>query len=160
MPSQTKLPEIQAASWLNTDQPLSLATLRGRVVAVAAFQMLCPGCVKYGLPQAQHIAEIFRSDDVAVIGLHSVFEHHEAMTSVALKAFLHEYNIRFPVAIDAPGTGPMPRTMTEWQLEGTPTLLLFDRDGLLRARHFGRVADMAVGAEIMALIRRPPASET
>jgi hypothetical protein len=152
MPDANTLPEIEAAEWLNADKPLSLAELRGRVVAVEAFQMLCPGCVSHGLPQAQRIAQTFRSDDVAVIGLHSVFEHHAAMTPVALRAFLHEYRIRFPVAVDAAGAGSMPRTMAAWQLEGTPTLLLFDRQGRMRARHFGQMSDMAIGAEIMALV--------
>lgn len=152
MPSNVALPEIEAAEWLNTEKPLSLAGLRGRVVAVEAFQMLCPGCVSHGLPQAQRIAQTFRSEDVSVIGLHCVFEHHEAMSPVALRAFLHEYRIRFPVAVDAAGNSAMPRTMAAWQLEGTPTLLLFDRQGRLRARHFGQVSDMAIGAEIMALI--------
>lgn len=152
MSSNADLPEIEAAEWLNTEKPLSLTELRGRVVAVEAFQMLCPGCVSHGLPQAQRITQTFRSDDVAVIGLHCVFEHHEAMTPVALRAFLHEYRVRFPVAVDAPGNAAMPRTMAAWQLEGTPTLLLFDRQGRLRARHFSQVSDMAIGAEIMALI--------
>jgi thiol-disulfide isomerase/thioredoxin len=156
--SDLALPSIEAAEWLNTEQPLSLAALRGRVVVVEAFQMLCPGCVSHGLPQAQRIAQTFRPDDVAVIGLHCVFEHHEAMTPVALRAFLHEYRIRFPVAVDAPGASAMPRTMAAWQLEGTPTLLLFDRQGQLRARHFGQVADMAIGAEIMALVSEDAAS--
>ncbi len=152
MSSDVALPEIEAAEWLNTEKALSLTELRGRVVVVEAFQMLCPGCVSHGLPQAQRISQTFRSDDVTVIGLHCVFEHHEAMTPVALRAFLHEYRIRFPVAVDAPVNSSMPRTMAAWQLEGTPTLLLFDRQGRLRARHFGQVSDMAIGAEIMALI--------
>lgn len=146
-------PEIEASEWLNCKAPMPLAGLRGRVVAVEAFQMLCPGCVSHGLPQAQRIRQVFRPEDVVVLGLHSVFEHHEAMTPVALRAFLHEYRISFPVAIDAPGAHGMPRTMRAWGLEGTPTLLLFDRDGQMRARHFGQVPDMAIGAEIMALIR-------
>lgn len=154
------LAEIEAAEWLNSDQPLSLAALRGKVVAVEAFQMLCPGCVSHGLPQAQRITQTFRADDVAVIGLHCVFEHHEAMTPTALRAFLYEYRIRFPVAVDAPGSGSLPRTMEAWQLEGTPTLLLFDRQGRLRARHFGQVSDMAVGAEIMALVSEKDSAPT
>lgn len=152
MPAAAHPFEIEAAEWLNADEPPSLAALRGRVVAVEAFQMLCPGCVSHGLPQAHRIAQTFRADDVAVIGLHCVFEHHAAMTPVALRAFLYEYRIRFPVAVDAPGTAAMPRTMAAWQLEGTPTLLLFDRQGRMRARHFGQVSDMAIGAEIMALV--------
>ena len=145
-------PAIHASDWLNTEDPPTLAGLKGRVVAVEAFQMLCPGCVSHGLPQAQRIRQTFRPEDVMVIGLHSVFEHHAAMTPVALRAFLHEYRIRFPVAVDAAGQGPMPRTMAEWGLEGTPTLILFDRQGRMRARHLGQVPDMAVGAEIMQLL--------
>ena len=143
---------IHALEWLNTDRALSMQDFRGKVLAVEVFQMLCPGCVSHGLPQAARIASTFSTDKVAVIGLHSVFEHHAAMTPVALRAFLHEYRIRFPVAVDLPGDpGPLPRTMAEWQLEGTPTLVLFDRQGQMRARHFGQVADLALGAQIMAL---------
>lgn len=143
---------IHAHEWLNADRPLSLADFRGKVLAVEVFQMLCPGCVSHGLPQASRIASTFAPDKVAVIGLHSVFEHHDAMTPTALRAFLHEYRIRFPVAVDQPDdNGPLPHTMAEWQLEGTPTLVLFDRTGQMRARHFGQVSDLSLGAQIMAL---------
>ena len=144
---------LHVQEWLNTDRPLSLEDFRGKVLAVEVFQMLCPGCVSHGLPQTQRIAATFSPERVAVIGLHSVFEHHAAMTPVALRAFLHEYHIHFPVAVDMPGQGgPLPRTMADWKLQGTPTLLLFDRAGQMRARHFGQVADLALGAEIMALM--------
>ncbi len=145
---------ILASEWLNTPEPLTLEGLRGRVVAVECFQMLCPGCVRHGLPQAQRIAQTFGAQDVAVIGLHCVFEHHAAQGPVSLAAFLHEYRIRFPVAVDLAGdTGPLPQTMARYGLEGTPSLLLIDRTGCLRARHFGAVPDLALGAEIMALVQ-------
>jgi thiol-disulfide isomerase/thioredoxin len=147
-------PPLHASEWLNTSAPLTLEGLRGRVVAIECFQMLCPGCVSHGLPQAQRIAQTFAASDVAVIGLHCVFEHHAAQGPVSLAAFLHEYRIRFPVAVDQAGdTGPLPQTMARYGLEGTPTLLLIDRAGRLRARHFGAIADLALGAEIMALVQ-------
>lgn len=147
-------PPILASEWLNTSDPLTLQALHGRVVAIECFQMLCPGCVSHGLPQAMRIAQTFRPEDVAVIGLHCVFEHHAAMTPVSLRAFLHEYRIRFPVAVDRAGeNGPLPQTMAAYALEGTPTLLLIDRKGRLRARHFGSVPDLALGAEIMMLVQ-------
>ena len=145
-------PHFHVDDWLNTEQSLSLADFRGRVLAVEVFQMLCPGCVLHGLPQAQRIAAGFDAADVAVIGLHSVFEHHAANSREGLAAFLHEWRIRFPVAIDAKGNGALPRTMEAWGLQGTPSLVLFDRQGRMRARHFGQVADLALGAEIMALV--------
>jgi hypothetical protein len=145
--------ELFASGWLNTDRPMALRELRGRVVAIEVFQMLCPGCVIHGLPQAQRIAATFDPHRVAVIGMHSVFEHHGANSREALTAFLHEWRIRFPVAMDAPGEGPMPRTMAAWGLQGTPTLVLLDREGRMRSRHFGQVADLALGAELMSLLQ-------
>ena len=136
--------------WLNTDKSLTLKDFHGRVLAVEVFQMLCPGCVLNG--QAQRLAQTFEAKDFAVIGLHSVFEHHDGNSRAGLAAFLHEWHIRFPVAIDAPGDGPMPCTMAAWSLQGTPSLVLFDRQGKMRARHFGQVADLALGAQVMELI--------
>jgi hypothetical protein len=133
--------------------PLSPAVLRGRVVALHTFQMLCPGCVQHGLPQAQRIHAMFGPDDVAVVGLHTVFEHHEAMTPVSLRAFLHEYRIAFPVGVDAPGAdGGVPQTMQAYGLRGTPSLLLIDRAGRLRRHSFGAEEDMVVGAAIATLV--------
>ena len=149
-------PPIETIRWFNTNAPLTLDALRGRVVIIEAFQMLCPGCVSHGLPQATRIHETFSRDDVFVFGLHSVFEHHEAQGPTSLKAFLHEYRIAFPVAVDAPGeAGGLPVTMTRYGMQGTPTLVLIGRDGHRRAQHFGHVADLRLGAEIMALIAEP-----
>lgn len=142
-------------AWLNTDRDLGLADFGGRVLVVEVFQMLCPGCVSHGLPQAQRVAAAFDSRTVAVIGLHSVFEHHEGNSRATLAAFLHEWRIRFPVAMDAAGKGPLPQTMEAWQLQGTPSLVLFDREGRMRGRHFGPLADLTLGAEIMALVLEP-----
>ncbi len=146
-------PEWRTIQWFNTAAPLSLAALRGKVVMATAFQMLCPGCVSQGLPQAQRVRESFSEEDVAVIGLHTVFEHHDAMTPTALKAFLHEYRIKFPVGIDEPASsGATPLTMRAYEMRGTPTTLLIDRDGRLRRHMFGHLPDLQLGAEIMALI--------
>ena len=147
-------PELQTSDWLNTDQPVSLETLRGKVVLVEAFQMLCPGCVSHGLPQAVRVHRTFNRDDVAVIGLHTVFEHHGAQGSrEALAAFLHEYKIPFPVGIDSPSNrGGIPQTMARYGMQGTPTLILVDRRGRLRKQKFGLEDDLVLGAEIMSLI--------
>lgn len=139
--------------WFNTPRPISLESLCGRVVVLEAFQMLCPGCVSQVLPQVSRVYETFSRDDVAVIGLHVVFEHHQAQTPIALEAFLHEYRIQFPVGVDTAGEGQgIPQTMAAYQMEGTPTLVLFDRQGHKRAQYFGHVPDLQLGAEIKALI--------
>ena len=87
-----------------------------------------------------------------MLGLHTVFEHHAAMTPVSLAAFLHEYKIRFPVGVDMPQATGMPVTMSAYAMQGTPTLILVDAQGRLHKQWFGAPPDLAVGAEIMRLI--------
>ena len=148
-------PELAITRWFNTADKPTLAALRGEVVVIEAFQMLCPGCVSHGLPQAQRIQYAF-GDDVTVLGLHCVFEHHDAMTPVSLEAFLHEYRITFPVGFDAhhPG-GALPITMGRLQLQGTPSLVLIDRAGRIRLNAFGQINDLVVGATLARLIDEP-----
>jgi len=151
--SNISAPAWRVSQWFNAPAPIDLADLKGRVVALHAFQMLCPGCVSHGLPQAQKIHSVFDEKDVVVIGLHTVFEHHDAMTPTSLDAFLHEYHVTFPVGVDEKGdTGPIPKTMEAYGMRGTPTLLLIDRNGFVREHSFGQLDDMAVGARISSLV--------
>lgn len=147
-------PELDCSAWLNAETPVTLAGLRGRTVAVLAFQMLCPGCVGHAIPQLRRLRETFDPAALAVIGLHTVFEHHEAQGGAEpLKAFLHEYRIELPVGIDARDEGEMlPRTMRAYAMQGTPTLLLIDPGGRLRAQVFGHVDDLKLGAVVAGLV--------
>lgn len=148
-------PELETIDWLNTDEPVLLDALRGKVVLIEAFQMLCPGCVSHALPQAMRVHRVFDRSEVAVIGLHTVFEHHGAQGSrMALAAFLHEYKIDFPVGTDTPSDrGGPPKTMARYGMQGTPTQILVDGFGRLRKQKFGWEDDLVLGAEIMSLVR-------
>ena len=146
-------PALQISLWLNTPVPITLEALRGRVVLLHAFQMLCPGCVSHGLPQATKAREMFAEADLSVIGLHTVFEHHDVMHADALKAFVHEYRLRFLIGIDQATAGAaIPLTMQALELRGTPSVVLLDRQGRIRLNHFGRIDDMALGALIGQLM--------
>jgi hypothetical protein len=145
-------PPIITDGWLNTPKSLDVPDFSGRVLVIEAFQMLCPGCVAHGLPQAQRIAQIFPNDQVAVIGLHTVFEHHEAQgTREALAAFAHEYRLTFPIGIDRQ-EGRLPTTMTAYNMQGTPTLVVIDRAGLRRFQRFGHVDDLSLGSILGTLL--------
>ncbi len=146
-------PMLQVSSWLNSDRNISLDDLRGRVVVLHAFQMLCPSCVSNGIPQASAIHNTFPRNEVVVLGLHTVFEHHNAMGKEALEAFVHEYKIEFPIGIDqAAPDGRIPLTMQAYRLQGTPSIVIFDRTGQIRLQHFGRIDDLQLGAIIGQLI--------
>jgi peroxiredoxin len=150
--SLSMAPELQVQTWFNTEQSLTLSALRGRVVVLVAFQALCAKSASCGIPQAQRIYETFEQTDVTVIGLHATFEHHDAFNVAVLNAFIHEYRLKFPIALDLPNpAGPIPHTMERYKMRGTPSLILIDKLGLLRKHTFGAVDDLRIGAEIGAL---------
>jgi len=149
-------PPIEAERWFNTDRPLALDMLRGKVVVLQAFQMLCPGCVTHAIPQARRLHEIAKNlDDLVVLGLHTVFEHHAAMTPVSLEAFLHEYGLKMPVAVDRPAPdGPIPLTMTAYGFKGTPSTVVIDREGRIVRLTFGTEDDLVLGLVLGSLLSR------
>jgi hypothetical protein len=152
MTIQNAAPELLVERWFNTDEPLTLAGLRGRVVVIAAFQVLCPNSITCAVPQARKIYETFAPSDVTVIGMHTTFEHHDAFSGAVLKAFIQEYRLKFPIALDQPNpASPIPHTMERYQMRGTPSLVLIDRHGMVRKHAFGAVDDLRIGAEIGAL---------
>ncbi len=150
-------PPLSVSQWFNCDCPITLDALRGKVVLIHAFQMLCPACVMQAGPQAvrlwQHYRYHERAHDVVVIGLHTVFEHHQVMTPEALAVYLHEFRIPFPVGVDqAVADDPIPKTMRAYDMQGTPTTLLIDGTGRLRKHHFGVEPDQLIEADIDRLI--------
>ena len=153
MSDLTLAAELSVSDWFNTPQPLSIAGLRGKVVFLHSFQLLCPGCVAESLPQVRRIERIFANTDLQVIGLHTVFEHREAMTPTVLKAFIHEYRLTSPIGVDqAEQRSDIPVTMRRYGFRGTPSSVLIGRDGAILHHAFGVEDDIALGARIgMAL---------
>ncbi len=148
-------PELLVQTWFNSDRPILLSALRGRVVVLSAFQVLCPNSIAFGIPQALRIHATFEPKDVAVIGLHVTFEHDDAVNGAVLKAFIQEYRLKFPIALDYPNdSGPIPHTMERYKIRGTPSLVLIDRHGIVRKHAFGAVDDLRIGAEIGALVQQ------
>ena len=150
-------PALAVSQWFNCPQPITLDGLRGKVVLVHAFQMLCPGCVMQAGPQVARIWQHYRQgpqdNRVAVFGLHTVFEHHDVMTPAALAVYLYEFRVPFPVGVDKAGIGgPIPQTMRTYRMQGTPTTLLIDAQGRLRKNHFGVQSDQSLIADIETLI--------
>jgi hypothetical protein len=156
MSDLTLAPELSVSEWFNTSQPLSIAGLRGKVIFLHSFQLLCPGCVAESLPQVRRIERIFANTDLQVIGLHTVFEHHEAMTPTVLKAFIHEYRLTSPIGVDqADQRSDIPVTMRRYGFRGTPSSVLIGRDGVILHHAFGIEDDIALGARIGMALAAP-----
>lgn len=144
-------PELQASAWFNAETPPTIKDLKGKVVVLAAFQQHCPGSLRHGIPQAARLAASFSDDEVVVIGLNTPFEEAKAQDKAALEKFVADHGLTFPVALDKTNGKSLPKTMEAYEIQGTPTVLIFDRQGRLRRHYLGQVDDLRLGAEVMAL---------
>lgn len=148
-------PDLDVSEWIGEPRPL--ASLRGKVVLLEAFQMLCPACITHSLPQAKKVQETFRG--VVVVGLHTVFEHHEVMGPDALRTFLSEFRYTFSVGVDRHVGGVLPVTMQRYGFRGTPSTVLIDKAGVVRLSHFGAIDDLALGGHLGLLLGEPAPEE-
>lgn len=136
--------ELEIADWVNS-HPLKLSELRGNVVVLYFFQMLCPACVIYATPIAKKIHEL-KIPHLKLIGIHSVFEHHEAMSKKSLLAYIHEFRLNFAIGIDQPNEkSHIPKTMEKYGLQGTPSFIIIDPEGYIKAHLFGVPDELSLG---------------
>ncbi len=68
-----KAPLLSISAWAQGSE-LNLDRLSGRVVLVEVFQMNCPGCFLYALPQAVDLHRKYSEQGLSVIGLATAFE--------------------------------------------------------------------------------------
>lgn len=147
-------PELKIEKWINTDQAQTIEGMQGSVIALHTFQMLCPGCILHGLPQAERLHQFFKPKGLNLIGIHTVFENHPAMQEHALRVFINEFRYSFPIAIDKAGTqnNGLPQTMQSYGCKGTPSFILIDKKGFIRNHYFGNIEDLLISHEITNLL--------
>jgi thiol-disulfide isomerase/thioredoxin len=115
-------PEFPAGGqWLNTDKPLSLKGLRGKVVLLDFWTYCCINCM-HVLPDL-HVLEAEFGAKLVVLGVHSAKFSAEQASSKIRKAILR-YKVSHPVFND--------NQLKVWNLYGVqawPTLVLIAPDG-------------------------------
>lgn len=121
--------------WIHSP-PLSLESLRGRVVLVRWWTAPgCPFCAA-SAPALNELDRLYRDKGLVVIG----FYHHKRPIPVdpgEVKEMAERFGFRFPVAID-----PEWRTLKRWWLGAsgrgwTSVSFLMDRRGIIRYIHPG-----------------------
>ncbi len=121
---QAPVPGLQGGSgWLNTQGPIRLEELRGKVVLLDFWTFCCINC-HHVLPTLAKIEEKYKNE-LVVIGVHSPKFFAERDTE-NIRRKVHEYHIKHPVINDADRTIWDRFGVTSW-----PTLVLIDVDGRL-----------------------------
>lgn len=85
-------PELKVSEWVQGG-PINLKDYRGKVVVVEVFQVNCPGCFIYGIPEAIDTFQKYKNNDVVVLGLATAFEDFEKNTLENLKLLLKENKV-------------------------------------------------------------------
>ena len=68
-----KAPLLSLSEWVQ-GEPVNLDQLSGRVVLVEVFQVNCPGCFLYALPQAVDLYQRYSDQGLSVLGVATAFE--------------------------------------------------------------------------------------
>ena len=142
---RVRAPRLQGAGgWINTDEPLDLMSLRGRVVVLDFWTFACVNCL--------HVIDELRPleaaypDDVVVIGVHSPKFAHET-EHAAVVAAVDRLGIRHPVLDD-----PAMATWRQYAIKAWPTLVVIDPEGYVVAQAAGEGQVSALQAIIAKLL--------
>ena len=119
-----KAPNLKVLKWVQ-GLPSNIDKEKDNVILVEVFQVNCPGCFLYGIPQAINIYKKYRKEGVKVIGMATAFEDYDKNTLENLELLLTKgevigetlktlgqygqlifenrlpYTIPFPVAMDS-----------------------------------------------------------
>ena len=211
-----KAPLLQVSEWVQ-GEPCVFDQLSGRVVLVEVFQVNCPGCFLYALPQAIDLYQRYSDQGLSVFGVATAFEDFDKNNLENLTRLIEKgevvgethrmlsqqgkliadrlpFRIPFPVAMDRLQKRQADITQDEiaafinqripnfeqqtetWQqkirqqvehyfqsltyhaetfelfdLKGTPSHILVDKQGLLRDCGFGTHPDLE--ERVLALLR-------
>ncbi len=113
----------EGLEWLNTERPLSLKDLRGKVVLLDFWTYCCINCMHI-IPDLKKLEKKYEKE-LVVIGVHSAKFAGERQTDNIRQAILR-YEIEHPVVNDF--------AMDVWQqytVQAWPTLMLIDPEGKL-----------------------------
>ena len=80
-------PSLQVSEWVQGG-PITLGDLQNKIVVVEVFQVNCPGCFIYGLPEAIEIHNRYSTQGVVVLGLATAFEDYDKNTTENLRLLL------------------------------------------------------------------------
>ena len=127
---RVRAPELRGAGgWINTEQPLELRDLRGRVVVLDFWTFCCINCLRV-IEELRPLERRF-GDRLVVIGVHSPKFPHEADHAAVARA-VRRHRIGHPVLDD-----PDLETWQQYGVRAWPTLVVIDPDGYVVAMASG-----------------------
>ncbi|HVF41416.1 MAG TPA: thioredoxin-like domain-containing protein, partial [Pyrinomonadaceae bacterium] len=119
---RVRAPELEGGrGWLNTEKPLSIAGLRGKVVLLDFWTYGCVNCM-HVIPDLKRLEEKYPAE-LVVIGVHSAKFENEKETE-NIRRIVLRYGLEHPVVNDADF-----RIWNSYAVRAWPTQVLIDPAG-------------------------------
>ena len=151
--ARTRAPELRGiGGWVNTDVPLSLESLRGRIVVLDFWTFCCINCIRV-LEELRPL-EARYADVLVVIGVHSPKFPHETDHG-ALERAVVRHRITHPVLDD-----PELATWEQYGIKGWPTLVVIDPEGYVVGGVSGEGAGPVLERAVTELVAEHQAKGT
>ena len=133
LPVEATIPGLAGAvEWLNSP-PLTLASLKGKVVLIDFWTFECINCL-HTLPHVKELAAKYKDQGLVVIGVHSPeFAFEKDLGNV--KNAVADLGITYPVAVDNDYA-----IWRQFDNHYWPALYFIDANGQVRHHHFGEGA--------------------
>jgi thiol-disulfide isomerase/thioredoxin len=146
-PPKTKAPELDGGKgWLNTDQPIKLADLKGKIVLLDFWTFCCINC-HHVFPDLKRLERKYPKE-LVVIGVHSKKFPNEA-ESENIRHAVVRHDLTHPVVNDADET-----IFKAFGATGWPHFVLIDPDGNLYGRAGGEGIYALLDEHIAKLVKQ------
>ena len=154
--ARVRAPELSGGrGWLNTDKPLSLAALKGKVVLLDFWTYGCINCMHI-IPDLKKLEKKY-PNELVVIGVHSAKFENEKNTE-NIRRIVLRYEIEHPIVNDADFAIWKAYAVDDW-----PTRYLIDPAGYILGRLSGEggydALDKIIGETIVDFRKRGELNE-
>jgi len=154
--ARIRAPELKGdRGWLNTDKPLSLAALRGKVVLLDFWTYGCINCMHI-IPDLKKLEKKY-PNELVVIGVHSAKFENEKDTE-NIRRIILRYEIEHPIVNDADFA-----IWRSYAVDAWPTRYLIDPAGYVIGRLSGEggydALDKAIAGSIAEFRKRGELNE-
>src|SRR3989441_4451102 len=154
--ARVRAPELTGRrGWLNTDKPLSLAALKGKVVLLDFWTYGCINCMHI-IPDLKKLEKKY-GNELVVIGVHSAKFENEKETE-NIRRIILRYEIEHPIVNDADFA-----IWKAYAVDAWPTRYLIDPAGYVIGRLSGEggyeAIDKAIGESIAEFRKRGELNE-
>jgi thiol-disulfide isomerase/thioredoxin len=133
LPDMGVAPEILNETWINSESPVTLESVRGKVVLLEFWTFGCINC-RHVIPYVRDWYDKYNGDDFTVISVHYPEFNYERDIDNVKKA-TEELGIEYAVAIDNDRL-----TWGAYNQRYWPTTYLIDKSGRIRYQHIGEGA--------------------